>query len=186
MTRIISMKKVIMIMLAAILAGASLTACAASDEKRSTGQVIDDSAIAAKTKAALAEDEVTDAIDIDVEVDKAHVQLNGFVDTDAQRIRADEIAKSIEGVVAVENNLEVSGGSRTAGEYVDDKAVLAKVKTALAGDPVAHALKIDVEVNRGVVSLGGHVDSVDEANAAVEAARSVKGVQRVINNLDVR
>jgi len=53
------------------------------------------------------------------------------------------------------------------------------------GDLKADA-QIDVEVNRGVVSLGGFVDSNAERDAAVAAAKRVKGVQKVINNLAVR
>lgn len=154
--------------------------------ERTVGQVVDDMSIAARTKTALAADPVTDAIKIDVEVDKDTVQLNGFVDTEAERTRAGEIARSIEGVTMVENNLKLQPHDRTAGEYVDDKVLIAQVKTALADDPVAHALKIDIEADHGVISLGGHVDTEAERNAAVNAARQVAGVVDVIDNLDIR
>ena len=155
-------------------------------EERSFGQVVDDMSIAARTKAALAADPVTDAIKIDVEVDKDAVQLNGFVDTEEERNRAGEVARSIEGVARVENNLRLQPHDRTAGEYVDDKVLIAKVKTALAEDPVAHTLKIDIEADHGVISLGGHVDTEAERKAAMDAAEQVAGVIDVINNIDVR
>jgi hyperosmotically inducible protein len=142
--------------------------------------------IAAKTKTALAADPVTDAIDIDLEVDQARVQLNGFVDSEQERARAGEIARSIEGVAVVENNLKLQPHDRSAGEYVDDKALIVKVKTALAEDSVTQALVIDVEADHGVISLGGHVDSEAEREAAINAARQVAGVVDVIDNLDVR
>lgn len=164
----------------------ALGACAASGQHRSTGQVIDDNSIAARTKTALLADKTTDGLNIDVEVDRDQVQLNGFVNTQAQVDRAGEIARSISGVAAVENNLKVSGDTRRAGEYIDDKALSVSVKVALADDPVAHARDIDVEVNRGVVSLGGFVDSNAQRDAAVAAAKKVKGVEKVINNLTVR
>ena len=154
--------------------------------ERTAGQFVDDMSIAARTKTALAADPVTDAIKIDVEVDKSTVQLNGFVDTESERTRAGEIVRSIEGVAMVENNLELQPHDRTAGEYVDDKVLIVEVKTALAEDPVAHTLKIDVEADHGVISLGGHVDTEAERNAAINAARQVAGVVEVINNIDVR
>ena len=169
-----------------ILVAGILAACAASGDRRSTGETIDDGSIAARTEAALAEDSVTNANDIDIEVDRGRVQLNGFVESDVQRERAGEVARSIDGVVSVKNNLSVSAGKRTAGEYVDDSVLLTKVNAALAETSVAQALRIDVEVNRGVVSLGGHVDTDAQVDAAVAAARSVNGVRRVINNLEVR
>jgi hyperosmotically inducible protein len=161
-------------------------ACSASGKHRSTGEVIDDTSIAARTKTALLADPTTDGLNIDVEVDRDKVQLNGFVNSQAQVDRAGEIARSVSGVSAVENNLKVSGATRRTGEYIDDKALSASVKAALANDPVAPAAEIDVEVNRGVVSLGGYVDSNAERDAAVAAAKKVKGVERVIDNLTVR
>ena len=121
-----------------------------------------------------------------MEVDRDRVQLNGFVDTQTQKHRAGEIARGIDGVASVENNLKVSGGNRQAGEYVDDKVLAGLVKAALADEPTVHALEIDVEVNRGVVSLGGFVDTDAQRRAAVTAARNVDNVRDVINNLRLR
>jgi osmotically-inducible protein OsmY len=56
----------------------------------------------------------------------------------------------------------------------------------LAKDELASALTIDVEVNRGVVSLGGFVDSENARDAAVRAAQRVDGVREIDNNLAVR
>jgi hyperosmotically inducible protein len=170
----------------AVISVGTMPAFADDPAERTVGQVADDMSIAARTKAALATDPITDAVDIDIEVDHDEVQLNGFVDSVAARDRAGEIALSIEGVTSVANNLEVQAGDRTAGQYVDDKALTASVKAALAEDETAHSLKIDVEVNNGAVSLGGHVDSEAERKAAENATAQVDGVKRVINNLEVR
>jgi len=174
------------LVLSSALVCLALGACASSGPHRSTGQVVDDTSIAARTKTALLADTTTDGLKIDVEVDRDRVQLNGFVDSQAQVDRAGEIARSISGVASVKNNLKVTDGSRMAGEYIDDKALSASVKAALADDSVAPASEIDVEVNRGVVSLGGYVDSNVQRDAAVAAATGVSGVQRVINNLAIR
>lgn len=163
-----------------------LGACAASGTHRSTGQVIDDTTIATRTKTALLADSTTDGLNIDVEVDRDKVQLNGFVDSQAQVTRAGEIARDIPGVASVENNLQVTDGSRKTGEYIDDKVLATSVKTALMNDAMGSASDIDVEVNRGIVSLGGFVDSYAERNAAVATAQAVNGVERVINNLALR
>jgi osmotically-inducible protein OsmY len=47
-------------------------------------------------------------------------------------------------------------------------------------------MKVDVEVNRGEVSLGGYVDSAAQRDTAVEVTRRVEGVVKVYNNLTVR
>lgn len=75
---------------------------------------------------------------------------------------------------------------KTAGEQVDDTVTTAKVKSALINDPVTKARQIDVEVNRGVVSLGGFVDSQTEKDQATQVTKGVNGVQEVKNNLQVK
>lgn len=170
----------------ALMASISLPMNTLMAGERTAGEVVDDLSIAAQTKTALAADSTTDAIKIDVEVDKSHVQLNGFVDSPEERARAEEIVRGINGVASVENNLKIQPRDRTTGEYVDDKVLIAEVKAALAQDPVAHTLKIDIEADQGVISLGGHVDSAAEREAAYKAAVQVAGVVKVINNLDVR
>ncbi|MDZ4729879.1 MAG: BON domain-containing protein [Xanthomonadales bacterium] len=179
------MKMVLVFSLALILT--ALAGCAASGKHRSTGEVVDDTSIAASIKSSLLADADTDGLNIDVEVDRNRVQLNGFVDSQAQVTRAGEIARGISGVASVENNLQVSdGGNRMTGEYVDDKTLQARVKAALAEDPTVKSMKIDVEVNRGEVSLGGFVDSNAARNAAVATTSKVDGVHKVVNNLTVR
>lgn len=181
------MKFKLLAVLGLALVLAAVGGCASSGKERSTGEVLDDTSIAARTKSALLADPVTDGLSIDVEVDRDRVQLNGFVDSQAQVDKAGEIARSISGVASVDNNLRVSGGGdRRTGEYIDDKTISSEVKAALADDPVAKASQIDVEVSRGEVSLGGFVDSAAARDAAVAAAKKVKGVVKVINNLTVR
>ena len=165
----------------------SLSGCASSGAHRSTGEVMDDTSISARTKAALVKDPDIDGLNIDVEVDRDRVQLNGFVDTPEQVKRAGEIAKSIKGVASVENNLLLTeGGDRMAGEYIDDKTLQARVNAALAGNAFVQSMKIDVEVNRGVVSLGGFVDSNAARDAAMNAVHKVAGIRKLVNNMTVR
>lgn len=176
----------ILIVLTLALAFAVIGACSTSGKSRTAGEYIDDTSIATQTKTALLADPVTDGLNIDVEVDRDRVQLNGFVDSQAQVDRAGEVARSISNVASVENNLKVSKGGRMTGEYIDDNVLQARVEKALVSDPIAKSLKIDIEVNRGEVSLGGFVDSNESRAAAVAAAEKTKGVIKVINNLTVR
>lgn len=181
------MKFPLFLVLSLVLVLAALGGCAGDGKHRSTGEVMDDSSIAARTKSALLADPLTDGLKIDVEVDRDRVQLNGFVDSQAQIDKAGQIARSISGVASVDNNLRVSdGGTRRTGEYIDDKTLQASVKAALADDPLVKSMKVDVEVNRGEVSLGGFVDSAAARDAAVATTKKVKGVVKVINNLTVR
>ncbi|HYR35024.1 MAG TPA: BON domain-containing protein [Burkholderiales bacterium] len=76
---------------------------------------------------------------------------------------------------------------RSAGEFTDDAALTAKVKTAIATDVGARAASnINVETYKGVVQLSGFVDSKDMAARAVEAAKKVSGARTVKNDLRLK
>jgi osmotically-inducible protein OsmY len=81
--------------------------CAGTSTRESTGEYIDSAALTARVKAALAEDEFVRARDVNVETFRDTVQLSGFVDSEAQKDRAAEIARSVQGVQAVKNNITV-------------------------------------------------------------------------------
>lgn len=74
----------------------------------------------------------------------------------------------------------------STGEYIDDTALTAKVKTALTTDSDVKARNISVETFRGTVQLSGFVDSREEVNRAAEIAREIEGVRSVENDLQIR
>ncbi len=163
-----------------------LSACAATSTDRSTGQTIDDSAIAVKAKAALVENPATKAYDIDLEVYKGVVQLNGFVETAAEKQSAAATVQKVAGVKSVRNNLEIQPQDRSGGVVVDDSMITAKVKSALISDPRTKAYEIEVTTNNGEVQLGGFVDSSAAKKAATDVAHSVSGVKQVTNALSIK
>jgi hyperosmotically inducible periplasmic protein len=69
---------------------------------------------------------------------------------------------------------------------VDDAALAARVKQALAADPVLKSLPVSVATYRGVVQLSGYVDSDAQIQTAFAVARGVQGVQSVSNDLQLR
>lgn len=79
-----------------------------------------------------------------------------------------------------------SATQRSTGQYVDDKTLTARVKTALIDDEQVKARNIDVEAYKGVVSLSGFVDSKSEADRAVLLAQRVDGVKSVKDDMHVR
>jgi hyperosmotically inducible protein len=75
--------------------------------ERTAGRSIDDATLTAKVKGALIENPATKARDIDVTTNGGVVQLNGYVDNQTQSTKAADIARAIDGVKEVQNNLEV-------------------------------------------------------------------------------
>jgi hyperosmotically inducible protein len=79
-----------------------------------------------------------------------------------------------------------STSGRTAGENIDDATITAQVKSKLAAEKVSTLTKVDVDTNLRTVYLSGVVDSEETKQRAASIARSVKGVNAVVNNLSVR
>ena len=173
----------------AIAVGLALTgavACSSTRTQKAAGEQIDDSVVLGKVKAALIADPITKARQIDVEVYRGIVQLNGFVDSQEEKSRAATVAREVDGVVAIQNNLSVRQGSGTVGEVVDDATLTAKVKAALIQSPDTKAYQINVETKAGVVHLSGFVNNALAKQAATSVARSVTGVKDVQNEISVK
>jgi len=74
----------------------------------------------------------------------------------------------------------------TAGQAIDDATITTGVKAAINGDPNLKVSDLNVETDQGVVQLGGFVGSADDVAAAAAAARTVKGVKSVKNDLRLK
>lgn len=167
---------------AVIGAGATGAYKAGSDE-RSVGRMWDDSAITTKINAELVKDPLTKARKIDVDTLQGEVILTGVVETQEASKRAVEIARQVPGVKRVKNNLQV--GSKSFGRAIDDKVIGSKIKGKLLKEPGIRSLNIDVDVDNGVVSLTGAVDSQDQKDRVMETARTTSGTVNVIDNIKV-
>ena len=77
--------------------------------------------------------------------------------------------------------------SRTTGEFTNDAALTARVKSAIATEAGARtAAAINIETYRGVVQLTGFADSPEQAARAEAAAKKVDGVRSVKNDVRIK
>lgn len=90
-----------------LLVAAPLVTGCATDQQRTAGQTVDDATITAKVKSQLLADPDVSALNVNVTTYKGQVQLSGYVDNPAQRSKAEQIAKNVDGVKAVSNDLIV-------------------------------------------------------------------------------
>jgi hypothetical protein len=86
---------------------ATFAACTSTRTDESTGEYVDDSVITTKVKSLLANDDFFKSFQISVETYKGIVQLSGFVNSQKAVDKAGEIARSVQGVKSVKNNLIV-------------------------------------------------------------------------------
>jgi hyperosmotically inducible periplasmic protein len=74
---------------------------------RTAGRNIDDLTITASVKARLVADKLSNFTRIDVDTVNAVVSLNGLVESEFEKRRAEDIASLVEGVEKIANDLQV-------------------------------------------------------------------------------
>lgn len=92
-----------------VAGGASMlmarVAYADTPRQESAGEMLDDSVITTKVKAAFFQDEKVSALRINVTSEKGVVQLSGFANSSMEANRAAEVARKIPGVKDVKNDI---------------------------------------------------------------------------------
>lgn len=87
---------------------AAFLGCASAQKHQSAGTYDDDSVITTRVKASIFDDTSLNTLSINVRTSSAVVRLSGFVDSAQSVTRAGEIAGSVEGVMAVKNELALN------------------------------------------------------------------------------
>ena len=116
---------------------------------------------------------------IDIDVKDGIVMLSGSVSNLLQRNQVKRVTGSVVGVRSVVDNIRVEPAVR------DDKAIARDVLAILPPLPPDRKAVIGVNVKNGVVTLNGRVDSWVLSRLADRRAMSVKGVSRIVNQIDV-
>ena len=167
----------------AVIGAGATGAYKAGTDERSMGTIVDDSTISSKVKIELIGASEVKARNIDVDVLNGVVTLTGFVDSEAESRKAEDITRMVEGVRDVTNYLKV--GSRSVGQVLDDGIIVGKINKDLIAEPNLRSLNIDVDANNGVVTLSGMVASAEQKKRVIEIARGTDGVVKVVDNLKV-
>lgn len=121
--------------------------------------------------------------DVKVSVKNGIVDLEGAINTFANKEEIDKKVHRTRNVVAVRNNLQIAG----AGE-ISDQELQQQIVKKLQYDRVGYGNAfnaISVNVQNGVVTLGGHARGPVAADSAVSLASNFPRVQDVINNISV-
>jgi hyperosmotically inducible protein len=108
------MKRELIILSLTTILAVGFVGCASDDanrdsHKRSAGRYIDDKVLVTKVKGALGDSAVYKFPDVKVNTYNGTVQLTGFVDTMEQKRKAEEIARNVQGVAAVQNQIALKG-----------------------------------------------------------------------------
>ena len=96
--------------LPAIVAALLLTTvvgCAETSTHESTGQYVDDAALTTKVKAAILDEPTLKVAEINVETYQGKVQLSGFVASQDDINKAVDVARNVNGVKEVNNDIRL-------------------------------------------------------------------------------
>jgi len=85
----------------------TLNGCAVTRDQSTTGQYVDDSVITTEVKAQFVKSKAVDASSISVETLKGTVQLSGFAKSADEKASAEKLARSVNGVKSVRNDIIV-------------------------------------------------------------------------------
>jgi hypothetical protein len=81
--------------------------CASTQKQEGTGEYVDDTVISTKVRSALLGEPNLKSAEINVETFKGIVQLSGFVTSRADITKAVEVARSVNGVKSVKNDMRL-------------------------------------------------------------------------------
>ena len=155
--------------------------CASGARAADTG----DAWITTKAKIALLTTSDLGATGIDVDTVGGKVTLHGTVATQAEKARAESVAKSVKGVQSVNNLLQVVPAKSEARVEAKDEQIEKRVDQALDDDQRLKGSDIDVaSVNNGVVLLSGKAASMTDHLEALNVAGKVPGVRRVESEIE--
>jgi osmotically-inducible protein OsmY len=158
---------------------AAATGVAVANDRRTAGTMLDDERIELNVLSAVArEPELAEHSHLNVTSYNGIVLLTGEVETAAVSTRIASIASAISKVREVKNELRTATPAQ-ADSRSHDTLLTSRVKSRLIRDKRVDGTVIKVVSEQGSVYLMGLV-SRDEAQAAVDVARSTEGVQRIV------
>jgi len=135
--------------------------------------------------------------EIDVDTRNGVVTLKGSIGSEAERRQAVALARNTDGVRDVKDDLRMDTTLRDRDADMRDRRqkttvpewpdawITTKIQATYFLDPDVKGHQIDVDTNRGVVTLNGFVDSAEQKKEAEQIARETDGVRRVVNRLTV-
>lgn len=163
---------------AVVATGAAALGVSSVTDPRTIGSQLDDQTIEMKANAKLGNDEQVGEYRLRVVSYDQNVLLIGQVPNEAARQRAERVISDTNGIDNIFNQVRISSQAGLSTQ-TNDAWITSQVKLKLAANEKVDASDVKVVTENGEVFLLGIVGG-DSANIAVDIARNVKGVTRVI------
>jgi len=162
---------------AVLVAGAG-AGVAAAEDRRTLGTQTEDQGIELKTNSRVSQ-RIAGNVHLNVTSYNRVVLLSGEVPDENARRDVERIARSVENVRAVTNEITV-GAPTTLSSRANDSYITSKVKARFVDAQRFNALHVKVVTENKTVYLLGLVKR-QEAKDAIAIARTTEGVKRVVS-----
>ena len=162
---------------AAVAVGGIAGTVVMSQERRTMGTITEDTGIEMKSVSRIGQ-KLKEGVHINANSYNRMLLLTGEVPDTASREEAERIARSVENVRGVYNEITVSGVSSYTVRS-NDSVITTKVKSRILDSKSVNGIHVKVVTENSVVYLMGLVKK-EEANDATEIARTTSGVQKVV------
>jgi len=152
----------------------------------SVGAAIDDSAITTRVKASYLGDDRLKGSHIKVTTTNGVVTLTGSASSAASKDAAEQLAKGVDGVTSVDDEVTTPSSSGAAHRAMantervgSDSWITTKVKSEITADSISKGFKVSVKTVHGVVMLSGVLPNDDAVAHVKDIAQKVEGVKSV-------
>lgn len=163
-------------------AGAAATASAT--DRRTVGTQIDDKTTQSRVRSAINDiPQVKDEAAISVDVYNGQVLLTGQAPLQTMIVNVENSVSVVQNVTKIHNQIRL-GSPIPATSTMNDVWLASKIKTMMLADEKIPLFKLDLIVEDSEVFIMGLLTK-EEAAAAVEAARNVDGVTKVIRVMEL-
>jgi len=159
-----------------------------SEMRRDEGRAEErsDAAITTELKAKLLADSQLSGFSVDVDTNQRQVVMTGEVPDNELKKKAERLARTVQGVRTISNQLVVTGEKMPPSSERSDTGILTELKAKLFADSELSGWGIDIDVVDREITMTGTVAREELKRKATELAETVAGVKKINNNIQVK
>ncbi|MDR2067943.1 MAG: BON domain-containing protein [Holosporaceae bacterium] len=167
-----------------ILGGTAVVGSTAVRNQEGVSGSISDTELQAKINNALfvSDKDIFDRVELAIK--HGIVVVIGYMQDDAQREKAMQIIRNIEGCSEAYDETKVQDMPDVS-NFTTDTLITSRIKSALSFDGNVHSMNYDITTVRGVVYVCGTAQTPYERDVVLNHARTTSGVEKVVSYIKI-
>ena len=168
-----------------VVASGGATTMVVAEGDRSLGTVVDDATIKINIAAKFLNSGNNLFVEINTNVLEGRVLLTGLIDSQEARIEAVRLVWEVEGVNEVVNEIQIGNRSNIK-DYANDLWINTQAKGVAAKTIGLRAVSYNFETIQGKIYVAGITSRPEQIEILVEALKTIKGVEEIINYVIIK